>query len=180
MTPLSPQHALGGQNSQRVCYSTFSAVTGAAVLRLPPISSLFPRAGYNARVTSPAARPSSSPQPGLFTAAIFAGLLATSAGADTCRYGNGPIATSVSIAPGDDSFAVVTIDNKLAARARTTCDLTIYGVTVTVEYDAGSGALPDWFRISVPPGFAAVPPQILIDDGDSGQVLIVLDDGVGS
>ena len=142
-----------------------------------PCGSSLIRAGYRARTPSPAAP---SPQPGLFTAAIFAGLIATSAAADTCRYGNGPIATSVSIAPGDESFAVVTIDNKLAARARTTCDLTIYGVTVTVEYDAGAGALPDWFRISVPPGFVAVPPQILIDDGDTGRVLIVLDGGVGS
>ena len=109
---------------------------------------------------------------------IFAALFTASAAADTCHYGSP--GTTVSIAPGDDSFAVVTIDNKLAARARTTCDLTIYGVTVQIEYDAGSGALPDWFFVTVPPGFVAVPPQILIDDGDTGRVLIVLDGGVGS
>ena len=110
--------------------------------------------------------------------AFFATLFATSAAADTCHYGNP--GTTVSIAPGDESFAVVTIDNKLAARARTTCDLTIYGVTVTVEYDAGAGALPDWFSVTVPRGFAAVPPQILIDDGDTGRVLIVLEKGLGA
>lgn len=110
--------------------------------------------------------------------AIFAALFATSAAADTCHYGSP--GTTVSIAPGDASFAVVTIDNKLAARARTICDLTIYGVTVTVEYDAGSGALPDWFFVTVPRGFVAVPPQILIDDNDSGKVLIVLDGGLGA
>jgi len=98
--------------------------------------------------------------------------------ADTCHYGNP--GTTVSIKPGDDSFAVVHIDNMLAYRARALCDLTIYGVTVQVEYAPGSGALPDWFHVTAPPGFVAVPPSILIDDNDTGQVLIVIDGGLGA
>jgi len=112
-------------------------------------------------------------------ALAFAALLPFgTAYADTCHYGNP--GTTVSIAPGDDSFAVLTIENKLAHRARALCDLTIYGVTVQIEYAPGSGALPDWFHVTTPRGFIAVPPSILIDDNDTGRVIIVLDGGVGS
>ena len=141
---------------------------------LPPV----PACPLPARVPSPAA---SSPQSGAFAGvAIIAAFLAIPAAADTCRYGPNSVATQVSIEPHETAFAVVTIDNKLAFRAQRLCDLTLFGVTVTVEYDAGSGSLPDWFRVTVPPGFVAVPAEILIDDHDSGQVLIVLEKGVGA
>lgn len=95
-----------------------------------------------------------------------------------CHYGNP--GTTVSIAPGDEVFAVVSIHNALAFRARDACTLRLFGVAVTVVYDPGAGALPDWFHVTVPVGFVAVPPSILIEDGRSDRVVIVLDAGVGS
>jgi hypothetical protein len=74
----------------------------------------------------------------------------------------------------------VHIDNQLARRLYSFCDLSIYGVTVQVEYAPGSGALPDWFHVTAPPGFVAVPPSILRDDNDTGEVLIVLERSIGS
>ena len=107
-------------------------------------------------------------------------LFAAPVAADTCRYGPNSVATQVTIEPHETAFAIVHIDNKLAFRTERYCDLTIFGVTVTVEYDPGSGALPDWFRVTVPRGFVAVPAEILIDDRDQGQVLIVLEKGLGA
>jgi hypothetical protein len=110
--------------------------------------------------------------------AIALVLLTAPAHADTCEFG--PNGTRVSIAPGDESFAVVSIYNALASQFRTTCDLTIYGVTVQVRYDAGRGREPDWFHVTVPPGFRAEPPSILLDDFTSGEVEIHIDEGENS
>lgn len=112
----------------------------------------------------------------LFSLALFA----APATADTCRYGPNTVATQVTIEPHETAFAVVHIQNKLAFRTERYCDLTIFGVTVTVEYDPGAGAIADWFRVTVPAGFVAVPAEILIDDRDQGQVLIVLEKGLGA
>jgi hypothetical protein len=105
-------------------------------------------------------------------------LLTTPAHADTCEFGPG--GTRVAIAPGENTFAVVTIFNALANQWRTTCDLTLYGVTVQVRYDAGSGRTPDWFHVTVPPGFRAEPPSILLEDFTSGEVEIHIDSGENS
>jgi hypothetical protein len=110
--------------------------------------------------------------------AILAALLCAPAHASTCEYY--PAGTSVTIAPHDNAFAQVHISNRLAPRNHDTCDLTIYGVTVSVFYDATLGDSADWFHVSVPQGFIAVPPQILINDRDTGTVLIILDGGIGS
>jgi hypothetical protein len=114
----------------------------------------------------------------MFGASILALLLQVAAPSDTCSYGNP--GTTVIIAPGESSFAVIEIDNKLARRLYTFCDLTLFGIVVRVEYAPGSGALPDWFHVTPPPGFIAVPPSILIDDNDTGEVLIILKKGLGA
>jgi hypothetical protein len=109
---------------------------------------------------------------------IALALLAAPAYAETCEYATA--GTSVTIAPHDTEFAQVHISNRLAPRNYTDCDLTIYGVTVTVTYDALDFDAPDWFHVTVPPGFVAVPPSILLDERTTGQVLIVIDGGLGS
>ena len=129
---------------------------------MPPLSSLCKLAG---RVVGPP---------------LLLALFAAPATADTCRYGPNTVATQVSIEPHETAFAVVHIENKLAFRTERYCDLTIFGVTVTVEYDPGAGAIADWFRVTVPAGFVAVPAEILIDDRDEGQVLIFLEKGLGA
>lgn len=116
---------------------------------------------------------------GLFGAVLALALAAGPALSESvCHYGNP--GTTVSIAPGAEVFAVVSIHNALAFRARDTCVLRLFGVAVTVVYDPGAGALPDWFHVAVPPGFVAIPPSILIEDGRSDRVVIVLDAGLGS
>jgi hypothetical protein len=109
---------------------------------------------------------------------IALALLTAPAYAETCEYSAG--GTSVTIAPHDTEFAQVHIVNRLAPRNYTDCVLTIYGVTVTVTYDAWNFDAPDWFHVTVPNGFVAVPPSILLDERTAGQVLIVIDGGVGS
>ena len=107
-------------------------------------------------------------------ALALAALLATAsaARADSCTYGSETSGTRVTIIPHDEAFAEIVIHNKLAARLHTHCRVTLFGVTVSVDYDAGSGSLPDWFFTNAPSGFRADPPQLLLDDGDTGSVLI--------
>jgi hypothetical protein len=111
--------------------------------------------------------------------AFCVALLASPAAGETvCHYGSP--GTTVRIEPGDEVFAKVRIMNRLAFRERSICVLTLFGVPVRVEYDSGPGLEPDWFHVEVPPGFVAIPPSILIDDGASDTVLIVLDGGAGA
>lgn len=106
-------------------------------------------------------------------------LLATPAHAATwCEFGpNGKHAT---IAPDDNHFARVQINNRLASRKQSTCDLTLWGVTVQVLYEAAPFDAPDTFHISPPAGFIAVPDTLTLDERTSGVVFIVLQYGVGS
>lgn len=105
--------------------------------------------------------------------AILATLAATPAMAERCHYGVDRMAgTSVEIAPHDHAAAQLIIRNRLAFREHSDCTVTLGEVTAAVEYDPGAGSLPDWFRVSVPPGFIAVPWEVLVDDGHSVVVLI--------
>ena len=105
--------------------------------------------------------------------------LAIPAAAETCFFGSETHGTRASIAAHDLAFAEVTLDNRLSFRSRPTCDLVLFGVTVQVLYDPSEGDAPDWFYISVPPGFRADPPQIMVDDRDTGSVLVWMDEGAG-
>ena len=107
--------------------------------------------------------------------AFFLGLIFTTAvyADDTkCRYGSASVSTNISIEPHEDAFARLIIDNKLASRDTHICEVFLYGVKVVVNYDAGRGAKPDWFHITVPPGFVAEPSSILIEDKYMGEVII--------
>lgn len=134
------------------------------------------RNGAN-RLNPRARKPKTRKRAGLICKAL-AFLAAPAAAAPVCHFGSP--GTTVSIAPGDETFATLKIHNRLSVRKRTFCTVTLWNVPVTVEYQPGPGALPDWFYVAVPPGFVAIPPKILIDDEAFGDVLIVLDKGFGS
>lgn len=103
--------------------------------------------------------------------------LATPVAAETCYFGaNGTHAT---ILPGAEAFAEIVVENRLAARSVRTCELTLYGVTFAVDYDAAPGELPDNVSVAVPPNFTADPPSAVIADNDQFTFLIHLGNAPG-
>jgi hypothetical protein len=110
--------------------------------------------------------------------ALFLALLPASVLAETCYFG--PHGTSAEIQPGAETFAEIVLRNKLAGRLVDTCEVTIFGATFAVYYDPGKGGVPDDVSITVPPGFAAEPPEAVIADGDTFTFLIRLGDAPGS
>lgn len=109
--------------------------------------------------------------------ALCLALVASPAGAETCYFGaNG---TSATIKPGNETFAEILLQNKMAVRAVPTCDLELFGVVATVTYDAKPGDTPDTVSISVPPGFVANPESAVIADGESFTFDIELGQSLG-
>lgn len=98
-------------------------------------------------------------------------LAASPALADTCDFGaNGTRAT---IAPHEQAWAQVIIDNRLAPRLREgPCVLTHEGRDVVVMYAAQPGRDPDAFGVEPPEGFVAVPAWVVVEDGAATVVLI--------
>lgn len=97
-------------------------------------------------------------------------LAAGAARAEVCHYGTS--GTNVRIAPHGDAWAEVVIDNRLAARTRHVCELRLDGLTVSVRYLPGSGAIPDDFEVIAPEGYIAIPARLRVDDGAGATVLI--------
>lgn len=87
-----------------------------------------------------------------------------------CHFGDP--GTTAWIEPADDAFAAVVIRNELAWRRIGVCDLTIYGVTVELEYHPGRNREPDLFRLRVPAGFEADPPELIVPD-ETGATMLV-------
>jgi hypothetical protein len=54
-----------------------------------------------------------------------------------------------------------------------TFDLTLDGLTVTVEALVGRGLTPDRFTVMPPPGFIAVPPDLDVAEDDVGVILVL-------
>lgn len=120
---------------------------------------------------------------GLLSAAILISPQAVEADeARYCSYANHENGTNVSIQEGMVSFGELLIDNRLAGNDRRLCVLTLFGVDVRVVYDpdTGVGDAPDWFHISVPPGFRVDQPSILVYDGTSVLVPIWIVEGPSS
>ena len=99
-------------------------------------------------------------------------LCAAPAYAETCYFG--PHGTSATIQPGAETFAEIVLRNKLAGRTVDTCEVSIFGATFAVHYDPGKGGVPDDVAVTVPPGFAADPPEAVIADGHTFTFLIRL------
>jgi hypothetical protein len=106
-------------------------------------------------------------------------LLASPAAAQVyCGFGFPPaVQTSVEIALSDnpDIWAVVTIRNRLAGRSGhpdRPCRLVIDHEEVLVFYDPGPRAVPDRFRVVVPPGYVADPAEMILPDDQDATVPI--------
>lgn len=108
-------------------------------------------------------------------AAIACIMSAPAAAQDMCGFGlpDRP-QTEVGIAHGADPevWAEVSIANALATRVRSVCDLTHDHETVRVIYDPGLRALPDLFRVEVPPGYVADPAEVIVPDGSGATIRI--------
>ncbi|MBP1805313.1 hypothetical protein [Rubellimicrobium aerolatum] len=96
----------------------------------------------------------------------------------------GSTPSAVSLEPCDlPCLAVVEFDNTLVttgqgsrvggpAVVRTT--LTSTGLTVDVTVETGIGLAPDLMQVRPPPGYAAQPSEMPVDDGASGRVWVGL------
>ena len=53
-------------------------------------------------------------------------------------------------------------------------DLSLRGLPIAVTVEQGTGQLPDLLRVRVPPGYAAEPAEVLVQDNASGSLRVVL------
>jgi hypothetical protein len=89
--------------------------------------------------------------------------------------------SSVQLTPGTDgAFIDVLCVNKLTGGhdQNQQFDLSLGGVDVTVFVYSPAGDIPDIYTVAVPTGYYADPPEIEIDEGESGVVRIYLEWGV--
>lgn len=83
--------------------------------------------------------------------------------------------SSIAIQPTDAPGAVaqVVFDNKTVHSDRLErFDLTLDGLTVTVEALVGRGLTPDRMTVLVPPGYLADPPELDVAEDSTGRILI--------
>jgi hypothetical protein len=104
-------------------------------------------------------------------------LCAVPAGAETqhmwgSRLYPSTITLEPTTAPG--AVAQVTFVNATVHADETvTFDLTLDGLTVTVDALVGRGLTPDRMTVTPPTGFIAVPPEVDVEEGGVGVVLIL-------
>lgn len=106
---------------------------------------------------------------------ILALLLAFPASAETQHLWAGGY-SSIAIQPTDAPGAVAQIvfDNKTVHSDRLErFDLTLDGLTVTVEALVGRGLTPDRMTVTPPPGYIAVPPDLDVGEGEVGVILVL-------
>ena len=79
--------------------------------------------------------------------------------------------------------AVVRFDNTLVTHGKgdgigtpplVRATLAIPGVAMSVTVEAGGGLTPDLLKVLPPPGYAAEPREVLVEDNASGRVRVVL------
>ena len=80
----------------------------------------------------------------------------------------------ISVAPATDHFADVTIFNSYTYRYHLPLNLTfeLSEITINIAIDAGSGDIPDIYRVTTSPGFYAIPEEITLRELESGIVEI--------
>ena len=123
----------------------------------------------------------------MIRALALSAILATPAfAADRAAWGTSPDPdrnTSATLAPADGpAMATVTIRNQLTAGhgATTSAILELPGMQVRVTVQHGAGDTPDRLTVEVPDGLIAVPPQIDVQEGESGVVSIYSATGAGA
>ena len=101
-------------------------------------------------------------------------LCALPAGAETQHMWAGGY-SSIAIQPTDAPGAVAEIvfDNRTVhSDTLERFDLTLDGLTVTVEALVGRGLTPDRMTVLVPPGYLADPPELDVAEDSTGRILI--------
>jgi hypothetical protein len=109
--------------------------------------------------------------------AIIASLaLAFPAHAETTHTWGSPFfASTITLQPTDVEGAVaeVLFDNKTVhADELARFDLTLDGLTVSVEALVGRGLTPDRMTVFPPDGYLAVPPELDVDEDAVGRIVI--------
>jgi hypothetical protein len=102
-------------------------------------------------------------------------LCALPAGAETQHMWAGGY-SSIAIQPTDAPGAVAEIvfDNRTVhSDTLERFDLTLDGLTVTVEALVGRGLTPDRMSVTVPDGYIAVPPDLDVAEDEVGVILVL-------
>ena len=110
------------------------------------------------------------------TIILTACLAMPAAAQDVHMWGSQFYGSTISLEPttAPGAVAQVTFDNKTVhADEQVTFDLTLNGMTVTVEALVGRGLTPDRMEVIPPDGFYADPPEIDVPEDEIGVVLIL-------
>jgi hypothetical protein len=102
-------------------------------------------------------------------------IFALPAGAETQHMWAGGY-SSIAIQPTDAPGAVAEIvfDNRTVhSDTLERFDLTLDGLTVTVEALVGRGLTPDRMSVTVPDGYIAVPPDLDVAEDEVGVILVL-------
>lgn len=122
-------------------------------------------------------------RPLLFSAVLlWLGWLVTPVLADDTRtWFSGAMVSQMQLAPATGGpVASVTFHNEDIHTQSEAFDLTIPGLTVTVRTDINHlGRAPDKVSVTVPEGFVAAPPEVMVEEGESAVILIYSVEGVG-
>lgn len=111
-------------------------------------------------------------RPAVLSALVLA---APCAAQDRHSWGGPGYQSTITLQPTDAPGAVaeVVFDNRTVhVDELATFDLTLDGLTVTVEALVGRGLTPDRMTVLPPPGYIADPPEIDVPEEQIGRVLI--------
>lgn len=100
---------------------------------------------------------------------------------DTRTWRAGSMVSQMYLAPETGGpVASVTFHNEELHTKDEAFDLSIPGLTVTVRTEINhAGLAPDRFIVTVPEGFVAAPPDLMVEEGATGVILIYSVEGVG-
>ena len=100
---------------------------------------------------------------------------------DTRTWFSGAMVSQMHLAPETGGpVASVTFQNEDIHTQSEVFDLEIPGLTVTVETRINhAGRSPDTFAVTVPEGFVAAPPEMMVEEGETAVILIYSVEGLG-
>lgn len=100
---------------------------------------------------------------------------------DTRTWSSGAMVSQMQLAPETGGpVASVTFHNEDIHTKSEVFDLAIPGLSVTVQTRINhAGRSPDTFAVTVPEGFVAAPPEMMVEEGETAIILIYSVEGVG-
>lgn len=100
---------------------------------------------------------------------------------DTRTWNSGTTVSQMHLAPETDGpVASVTFQNEDIHTKSEVFDLSIPGLTVSVRTVINhAGRAPDRVIVTVPEGFVAAPPEVMVEEGETAIILIYSVEGVG-